>query len=148
MLKKFIVGGFFLSLLSLPLFNQRANAQDATTQNRTERRGRTMQNVDPATRAQRMTDRMTKELALDDATSKKVYGLVLARAEKMDAIQKSSDDRQTKMQAMKAGTESFRSDMKKVLTADQFAKFESMRSKMGRGRGGFNREKSDDNGSK
>ncbi|MBD2701037.1 DUF4890 domain-containing protein [Spirosoma sp. BT702] len=148
MLKKLIVGGFLFSLFSLPLFTQQATAQDVPAQNRAERRGRTMQDVDPATRAQRMTDRMTKQLSLDEATSKKVYDLVLARAEKMDAIQKNSDDRKTKMQAMKAGTEAFQADLKKVLTAEQFAKFESMRDQMGRRRGGLNREKADDNGSK
>ena len=47
---------------------------------------------DPATRAKKMTDRMTQQLGLDQATSQKVYDVTLSRAQKVDAIQASSDD--------------------------------------------------------
>ncbi|WP_460950921.1 DUF4890 domain-containing protein [Spirosoma daeguense] len=146
MFKKLVFGGFFLALFSL----QQVVAQDAPAQTRTERRGRNMQDVDPKVRAQKMTDRMTKQLALDDATSKKVYTLMLARAEKMDAIHKNSDDRKAKMQAMKTNADEFKGELKNVLTPDQFAKFESMQSQMrkGRGQGRFNHDKTDESGKK
>ncbi|MVM30641.1 DUF4890 domain-containing protein [Spirosoma sp. HMF4905] len=101
-------------------------------------KGRGMQQyqaADPATRAQRMTDQMTKQLGLDDATSKKVYDLTLARAQKVDAIQKGTDDNKTKNQALNANADDFKSKLKGILTPDQFTKFESMRGRMGRGRG-------------
>lgn len=91
--------------------------------------------ADPTTRAQKMTDHMTKQLGLDDATSKKVYDIALARAQKVDAIQKSTDDNKTKAKELKANADEFKGQLKSILTPDQFAKFESMRGRMGRGRG-------------
>ncbi|MVM40466.1 DUF4890 domain-containing protein [Spirosoma sp. HMF3257] len=93
------------------------------------------QAADPTTRAQRMTDQMAKQLSLDEATSKKVYDLTLARAQKVDAIQKGTDDNKAKNQALKANADEFKSKLKGILTPDQFTKFESMRGRMGRGRG-------------
>lgn len=140
MFKKLALSALLLSLVSVPLLAQQATTPDAPATNRTDRPNRAMrmqQDVDPATRARKMTDRMTKELALDEATSKKVYNLMLARADKMEALRKNSDDRRAKMQAMKAEADAFKSDLKGILTPDQFAKFESMqqnRMRHGRGR--------------
>ncbi|NDU98568.1 DUF4890 domain-containing protein [Spirosoma terrae] len=109
-------------------------------------KGRGMQQyqaADPATRAQKMTDRMTRQLELDQATSKKVYDVLLARAEKVDAIQKGSDDNKTKAQALKANADDFKSKMKSILTPDQYTKFESMRGR--RGRDSNNSDKDDQN---
>ncbi|GAB2574037.1 hypothetical protein GCM10027190_24920 [Spirosoma areae] len=117
------------------LAQQTTTTPDAPAKTRMGRnQGMRHQAVDPATRAQKMTDRMTKQLSLDEATSKKVYALTLARAEKMDAIQKSADDRKTKVRAMKANADEFSSQLKSTLTTDQYAAFESMRSQMGKGR--------------
>lgn len=90
---------------------------------------------DPATRARKMTDRMTKQLGLDEASAKKVYDVTLARAEKVDAIQKGTDDNKAKGKALKANADEYKSKLQSILTPDQFAKFESMRGRMGRGRG-------------
>ncbi|MBO0939491.1 DUF4890 domain-containing protein [Fibrella sp. HMF5335] len=92
--------------------------------------------ADPATRAQRMTDRLTRQLGLDDATSKKVYEAALSRDQQVDAIQKSTDDNRTKNQKLKANADQFKTIMQGILTADQFTKFQAMRQHGGRGKGG------------
>lgn len=90
--------------------------------------------ADPATRAQKMTDRLTKQLGLDDATSKKVYEASLTRDQQIDAIQKGTDDNRTKAKGLKANADQFKTTMQGILTADQFAKFQQMRQRGG-GRG-------------
>ncbi|GAB4023006.1 hypothetical protein GCM10028808_72200 [Spirosoma migulaei] len=133
------LGGLLLTLFSFPLLAQQTATPDAPAQTGQRMgRGRGMQQYqagDPTTRAQRMTDQMTKQLGLDEATSKKVYDLTLARAQKVDAIQKGTDDNKTKSQALKANADDFKMKLKGILTPDQFTKFEAMRGRMGRGRG-------------
>lgn len=144
MLKKIALSGLVLTLFSLPLLAQQTTTPDSPAARMGK--GRSMQQhqmADPATRAQKMTDRMTRQLELDQATSKKVYDVLLARAEKVDAIQKSSDDNKTKAQALKANADDFKSKMKSILTPDQYTKFESMRGR--RGRDSSNSDKDDQN---
>ena len=90
--------------------------------------------ADPATRAQKMTDRLTKQLDLDEATSRKVYGAALTRDQQVDAIQKGTDDNRTKAKSLKTNADQFKTAMQGILTADQFAKFQQMRQRGG-GRG-------------
>ena len=97
---------------------------------------------DPATRAKKMTDRMTQQLGLDQATSQKVYDVMLARAQKIDAIQAGSDANKAKAQALKANADEVKAKLKSILTPDQYTKFESMRGHKRRGRDG-----ADDTGS-
>lgn len=141
MIKKLALSGLMLSLLSLPLLAQTTtpDAQSSTQTAPQRGRGRGMQQfqaADPTTRAQRMTDRMTKQLGLDEATSKKVYDVTLARTQKVDAIQKSSDDNKTKAQALKANADDYTAKLKAILTPDQFTKLETMRNQMKHGRRG------------
>lgn len=91
--------------------------------------------ADPETRARKMTDRMTKQLGLDQTASQKVYEATLAHAQKVDAIRTSSDNKQAKMQAMKVNADDLKSKLQSILTTDQFAKLESMKSRMRNGRG-------------
>ena len=140
MFKRTIVfSSLMLALSAFPLFAQQTATPDAPAKTNSRMgRGRAMQQymaADPTTRAQKMTDHMTKQLGLDEATSKKVYDVTLVRAQKVDAIQKSTDDNKTKAKALKANADEFKAQLKSVLTPDQFAKFESMRGRMGRGRG-------------
>ncbi|WP_245859584.1 DUF4890 domain-containing protein [Spirosoma aerolatum] len=133
MIKKLMLSGLMLSLLSLPLLAQTATSEAPAQTSPRMGRGRTMQSyqaADPATRAQRMTDRMKQQLGLDDATTKKVYDATLARAQKVDAIQKGSDDNKAKAQSLKANADDYKAKLKAILTPDQFAKLESMRSQM------------------
>lgn len=143
MFKKIALSGLLLSLFSFPLLAQQTATPDASTQTNTRRMGRNgamqpHQKGDPATRAKKMTDRMTQQLGLDQATSQKVYDATLARAQKIDAIQASSEDNKVKAQAMKANADDFKATLKGILTPDQFAKLESMKGKgrMHHGRGG------------
>ncbi|GAB3785056.1 hypothetical protein GCM10028818_46110 [Spirosoma horti] len=142
MLKKIALSGLLLSLFSFPLLAQETATPDAATQTNMRRMGKNggmqHQKGDPSTRAKKMTDRMTQQLGLDQATSQKVYDVTLARAQKIDAIQASSDDNKAKAQAMKANADDFKAKLKGILTPDQFAKLESMKGKGGmrHGRGG------------
>ena len=88
--------------------------------------------ADPATRAQKMTDRLTKQLGRDDATAKKVYQAALTRDQQIDAIQKGTDDNRAKARSLKANADQFKTTMQGILTADQFAKFQAMRQRGGR----------------
>lgn len=137
MLKKLIAVGLMLSCLSLPLLAQQTKPSDASTPARIGK-GRVMQRylaANPATRAQKMTDRMTQELGLDQATAKKVYEAALARAQKVDDIQASADDNKTKNQALKANADDFKAKLKGILTPEQFSKVEAMKGRMRSGKG-------------
>jgi periplasmic protein CpxP/Spy len=80
----------------------------------------------PEVRAAKMTERMTRQLGLDEATAKNVNAIALERAMKVDAINNSADDAQTKQAAFVANKQDFEAKLKGVLSADQFAKFQSM----------------------
>ena len=126
-------------MFSLPLLAQQTATPDApATTTRMGRHQGMQQNqmADPETRAKKMTDRMTKQLGLDQATSQKVYDASLARAQKVNAIQASADDNKAKAQALKANADEFKSKLKSILTPDQFAKVESMKGRMRKGKGG------------
>ncbi|MFD2936083.1 DUF4890 domain-containing protein [Spirosoma flavum] len=138
MFKKIALSGLLLSLFSFPLVAQQTATPDAPVQSNTRMgKSRPMQQQmgDPATRAKKMTDRMTKQLGLDQATSQKVYDVTLARAQKVDAIQASSDDNRAKAQSLKANADDFKAKLKGILTPDQFTKLESMKGHMRNGRG-------------
>ncbi|WP_435352892.1 DUF4890 domain-containing protein [Emticicia sp. SJ17W-69] len=83
--------------------------------------------ADAPTRAKKMTEHMTKDLGLNEATSKKVYEITLARASKVDQIQSSNADGKAKNDALKANADDFKAKLKSILTAEQFAKFEAMK---------------------
>lgn len=132
MLTKLAYTGLLCSLLSLPLVAQQAPMSTVPHQQGTKP-GQKM--ADPTIRAQRMTDRLTKELGLDQATSQKVYPAALTHAQKVDNIQASPDDNRTKAKALKANADDFKTQLKSLLTPDQFAKFTAMRGRMRAGRG-------------
>ena len=136
MFRKIALSGLLLSLLSLPLLAQQTATPDAPAQanarmgrNRSGQ-DRSMQNrpmADPATRARRMTDRMTQELGLDQTTSQKVYEATLARTQKVNDIQASADNNKAKGQAMKANADDYKSKLQSILTPDQLTKMEAMK---------------------
>jgi protein CpxP len=139
MFKKIALSGLLLSMLSLPLLAQQTTTPDAPATTARMGKGRSMQQHpmgDPATRAKKMADRMTQQLGLDQATSQKVYDASLARAQKVNDIQASADDNKAKSQALKANADDFKAKLKSILTPDQFAKVESMKGHMRKGKGG------------
>ena len=138
MFKKIVAWSrLMLTLFSSPLLAQQTATPNAPAQANApmgkKRMAQSYQAADPTVRAQKMSARMTKELGLDEATSKKVYDIALARAQKVDEIQKGSDDGRTKAKALKANADDFKSKLQGVLTPDQFSKFTAM---TGRGRKG------------
>lgn len=105
MLTKLAYTGLLCSLLSLPLVAQQAPMSTVPHQQGTKP-GQKM--ADPTIRAQRMTDRLTNESGLDQATSQKVYAAALTHAQKVDNIQASPDDNRTKAKALKANADDFK----------------------------------------
>lgn len=70
--------------------------------------------VDPKERAERMTERMAKELSLNDAQKKELLDANKAFIEK---------DREQKRQEMKASREAYDAQLKKILTEEQYADY-------------------------
>lgn len=147
MFRKIALSGLFLSFLSLPLMAQQTATPDSPAQaNARMGKNRSGQNrpmADPATRARKMTDRMTQELGLDQATSQKVYDVTLARTQKVNDIQASADNNKAKAQALKANADDYKSKLQGILTPDQFTKMQSMKGKMRGKRDGSDNDMND-----
>lgn len=149
MFKTFIAAGFLLTFTSLPLLAQQTTMPDASAQTNgrmgrnqgMNRQQRPM--ADAATRARKMTDRMTQQLALDQATSAKLYDTMLARDQRIDDIQKGTDDNRNKAKLLKANADDFKSKLQGMLTPDQFTKFEAMRHHGRKNKGGVNTNEND-----
>lgn len=140
MFKKIALGGLLLAFFSFPLLAQQTATPAAPAQANT-RMGKNLSMrqhpmADATTRAKKMTDRLTQQLGLDQATSQKVYDVTLSRTQKVDAIQASSDDNRAKEQALKANADDYKAKLKGILTPDQFAKLAAMRGHKRNGRGG------------
>jgi periplasmic protein CpxP/Spy len=84
--------------------------------------------ADAATRTQKFTDRMTKTLGLDEATSKKVFDAFLARTKKVDEIQASGLGGREKNDAMKANKDAFEETLKGILPVGAYDKYTKMES--------------------
>ena len=109
----------------------------------------------PEVRAAKMTERMTRQLGLEEVTAKNVNAIALERAVKVDAINSSTDDNQTKQAAFVANKQDFEAKLKGVLSADQFTKYQTMENGGGsrgdsenRGNRGNNKSKKEIRGSK
>ncbi len=73
--------------------------------------------------AQHRTERMTKELGLNEAQAKQVYALNLQQAKAMEAKR---DDKQADRQKMQTARQANDAQMKSILTADQYTKWSEM----------------------
>jgi periplasmic protein CpxP/Spy len=96
----------------------------------------------PEVRASKMTERMTRYLGLDEATTNNVKAIALERATKVDAIYKSTDDKKTKQAAFILNKQDFEAKLKGVLSTDQFAKYQSMEN------GGSNKANNENRGNR
>lgn len=136
-----IITSLFIANLS---FGQ---AQPSTPQEHSQKNGKVMQMprkmADAQTRADKMTKRLTQELGLDAATTQKLSALTLTRAQKIDEIQASASDNKEKNTLLKQNAENFETNLKSILTADQFSKYKGMKHGKGGDRGG--RKDKDDN---
>lgn len=77
----------------------------------------------PKPNAERFTERMTKELNLNAATSKKVHDAFLNNMKKMDAIFASKVDEKEKRAALDANKKVFEKTMKSILSPAQYSQF-------------------------
>ena len=85
----------------------------------------------PEEMATRMADGMKKELNLNDEQYKSVYNLYLKRGEEMKARrekgqQPQQGDREARREEMKKQQEAMNAELKKVLTKEQYTKYEEM----------------------
>ncbi|MFY7911106.1 MAG: hypothetical protein ACOVO2_16180 [Emticicia sp.] len=77
----------------------------------------------PMPNAERFTERMTKELNLNAATSKKVHDAFLNNMKKMDAVFASKLEEKDKRAALDANKKAFEKTMKSILSPAQYAQF-------------------------
>ncbi len=149
MFKKIAFSGLMLSMLALPLLAQQTTQPTSEAPATAQKNNRMRyQAADPATRARRQTDRIAKELNLDQATTQKLYDAELVRTQKVDDIMKGSDDGRTKNKALKDNADAFKAKLQTILTPDQMTKMEQLKSQMkGRMRNGQGMGAGDNKGS-
>ena len=89
---------------------------------------RGMGNFDPKEMAKRQTEDLTKALDLNKDQQKKVLDLQLKNAEKMTAMRQDmmngGGDREAMREKMTKSREELNAAMKKILTEDQYKKYE------------------------
>lgn len=83
----------------------------------------------PRPDATRFTERLTKELNLNAATSKKVHDAFLNNIKKMDAIFASKLEEKEKRAALDANKKTFEKTMKGILSSAQYAQFLKLETK-------------------
>ncbi|ALD21412.1 hypothetical protein [Hymenobacter sp. DG25A] len=118
------------------LFTTAASAQTTTTtpQGPGTHHGRGMgmghEKMTPAQRAEKMSQHLTQQLSLSADQTSKVQAILLAQGQEIDAIHTkyaASTDRKAAMPEMKATREKYEAQLKGVLTAEQYAKYDKMR---------------------
>jgi len=85
----------------------------------------------PEEMATRMADGMKKELNLNDEQYKSVYNLYLKRGEEMKARRDKGQQgqqvsREARREEMKKNQEAMNAELKRILTAEQYTKYEEM----------------------
>jgi Spy/CpxP family protein refolding chaperone len=94
--------------------------------------------ADPVKRAERQSASIKEALALDDATTKKIYDIELAMGQaQAKARETAAGDRDAMREAMKPVNEKYQADLKAILTPEQQEKLkafkEEQRAKRGNG---------------
>ena len=84
---------------------------------------------DAPTRSKEFSDRITKALSLDEATSKKVYNLYMANTKSVDEIKFSSDSETVKKEGLNTNQEAFDEKLKGIFTPAQFEKYMKLETK-------------------
>ncbi len=107
----------------------------AMAQGRGEKGG---ENADPKVRAERRTERMVKELSLNDTQKQQLLDLNLAEAQKLaeckakpatppaegqQPAKMTQEEREQKRQAMEAQRAAYNEQLQKILTPEQYAKY-------------------------
>lgn len=78
----------------------------------------------PENQADRMTERMSERLGLNEAQQKEIHALHLEHAQKR---KKEMEERKEAMEAMKAEREAHEAKINEILTPEQREKWEAMR---------------------
>lgn len=81
----------------------------------------------PEERAKALTDEMKSKLTLNDSQYQKVYDINLKYAKQNESIVKGTGDKKAKDELIKKQLDAKKQEMKGVLSADQYKKYESMR---------------------
>ena len=89
-----------------------------------------LKNTTPAERAAAQTTMMKEKLSLTDEQLPKVKAINEKYAEEMDPIIKGSGGMLMKMGSMRAVEDKKEAELKGVLSSDQFAQFQAMKSEM------------------
>ena len=89
----------------------------------------------PEERAERMTSMMTKQLTLSAEQSTKLKPILLARATEQTELRQKmkAGDRKLVMGEVKKLNEKYNTQIKAVLTAEQYTKYEAMQAQRGGG---------------
>jgi hypothetical protein len=74
-------------------------------------------------RSQDFSDRLTKDLGLDETRSKKVFTAFIENTKPVDEIKMGPLDDKAKAQALKHNRESFKAKLKDILSSAQYDKF-------------------------
>ncbi len=90
----------------------------------------------PEQRAQRQVQWMVDELKIDSAQKEKAYNIILESNKKMTELRKSGNQDREKMRALRTEQDEA---LKKVLSAEQFDKYNKHREEMRANRRGGNR---------
>lgn len=91
--------------------------------------------------AQKRTERMTRDLSLNEEQAKQVYNLTLEQARKGAQFRTQADAaRAEHMERMKAAREAEATQMKTILTSEQYAKWQENQDKMMRRKGDCKRK--------
>lgn len=86
--------------------------------------------MSPEERAKKKTDHLKEELSLTDDQYNKVYDLTLKVSEKIDVIKKDDTmDDTRKKEFVRGNMKDFENEMKMILTAEQFEKFQEIKKK-------------------
>lgn len=83
-------------------------------------------NMDPKERAQKMTEQMVKDYSLTETQKEKVHTLNLEMSESMSKI--TGNDREARRTKMQTIREDYNKNLKKVLTEEQYKKYEKKES--------------------
>jgi Spy/CpxP family protein refolding chaperone len=82
--------------------------------------------ANPEVRAKKLTEKMKTDLTLSDDQYSKVYDINVKFAQQTETIRNSTDDKLSKVRAIKSANEAKTKDLKAVLTKEQFDKYEEM----------------------
>ncbi len=78
---------------------------------------------DAIPRSKEFADNLTKSLALDETTSKKVFQTYLANTKSVDEIKFGDGSDAAKKEALKINADAFSEKMKQLLSPEQFTKY-------------------------